>query len=426
MKAVVLVGGFGTRLRPLTETVKKELLPLVDRPILDHVLDHLARHGVHEVILSSPYLEEAFHPFIEARRGDPAITWITEAAPLGTGGAIVNALDAVGNDPFFALNGDILTDLDLTGMLGSHRERDAVVTISLHHVEDARAFGLVATDERGRVLEFLEKPLDAIPGDVNAGTYILDPAALRPWSADRELSIEREIFPSVIASGGPVYGYLSDAYWLDLGTPEKYLQAHFDMLDGKVHGVTYEAPWVAATAGVDPGSRLGRWVASAPRHGWGPTPRWTTRSCIPAPRSGPERACFDRSSARAPTSAPGPRSRTASWVRDPGCRTRSRFRAARADGYRSRSGVTTPGPRPSLVRPRPVPPAARLNRLPGTVDGWAPAHGPVAPDHVMGMGTRTMRRRLCTFLVAARSARCRFPSFRCRRSERVALVLRFG
>lgn len=261
MKAVVLVGGFGTRLRPLTETVKKELLPLVDRPVLDHVLDHLARHGVHEVILSSPYLEEAFHPFIEARQGDPAITWITEAAPLGTGGAIVNALDAVGNDPFFALNGDILTDLDLTGMLASHRERDAVVTISLHHVEDARAFGLVAMDERGRVLEFLEKPLDAIPGDVNAGTYILDPATLRPWSADRELSIEREIFPSVIASGGPVYGYVSDAYWLDLGTPEKYLQAHFDMLDGKVHGVRYEAPWVAATAGVDPGSRLGRWVA---------------------------------------------------------------------------------------------------------------------------------------------------------------------
>ena len=261
MKAVVLVGGFGTRLRPLTETVKKELLPLVDRPILDHVLDHLARHGVHEVILSSPYLEAAFHPFIEARQGDPTITWITEAAPLGTGGAIVNALGAVGDGPFFALNGDILTDLDLTGMLEAHREREAVVTISMHHVEDARAFGLVVTDERDRVLEFLEKPIDPIPGEVNAGTYILDPAVLGAWSAVGELSIEREIFPSVIASGGPVFGYLADAYWLDLGTPEKYLQAHFDLLDGKVHGVTYEAPWIAATAGVDPGARLGRWVA---------------------------------------------------------------------------------------------------------------------------------------------------------------------
>ncbi|HEX9300629.1 MAG TPA: NDP-sugar synthase [Actinomycetota bacterium] len=264
MKAVVLVGGFGTRLRPLTETVKKELLPLVDRPILDHVLDHLARHGVHEVVLSSPYLEEAFHPFIEARRGDPTITWITEAAPLGTGGAIVNALGALGSDPFFALNGDILTDLDLTGMLASHREREAVVTISLHHVEDARAFGLVSTDERGRVVEFLEKPLDPLPGDVNAGTYVLEPAVLHPWSADRELSIEREIFPSVIASGGAVFGYLADAYWLDLGTPEKYLQAHFDLLDGKVHGITYEAPWIAPTASLDPGARLGRWVAVGP------------------------------------------------------------------------------------------------------------------------------------------------------------------
>jgi len=264
MKAVVLVGGFGTRLRPLTETVKKELLPLVDRPILDHVLDHLARHGVHEVVLSSPYLEEAFHPFIEARQGDPTITWITEAAPLGTGGAIVNALGALGSDPFFALNGDILTDLDLTGMLASHREREAVVTISLHHVEDARAFGLVATDERGRVVEFLEKPLDPLPGDVNAGTYVLEPAVLHPWSADRELSIEREIFPSVIASGGAVFGYLADAYWLDLGTPEKYLQAHFDLLDGKVHGITYEAPWIASTASLDPGARLGRWVAVGP------------------------------------------------------------------------------------------------------------------------------------------------------------------
>ena len=140
MKAVVLVGGEGTRLRPLTETTPKPLLPLVDRPCLDHVLDHLARHGVHEVVLSSPYLEQRFDPFIQARRGDPAITWITERTPLGTGGAIVHALDALGSAPFFALNGDILTDLDLSAMLTLHRERGAAVTIALHHVEDARAF----------------------------------------------------------------------------------------------------------------------------------------------------------------------------------------------------------------------------------------------------------------------------------------------
>ena len=132
MRAVVLVGGEGTRLRPITETIPKPLVPLVDRPSLAHVLDHLERHGVHEVVLSSSYHEETFGAFIRSRRGDPAITWITEIEPLGTGGAIVNALEALDTDePFLALNGDILTDLDLTEMFALHRDREAVATIAL-------------------------------------------------------------------------------------------------------------------------------------------------------------------------------------------------------------------------------------------------------------------------------------------------------
>ena len=124
--------------------MKKELLPLVDRAILDHTLDRLVRHGVHEVVMSSPYLEDLFHPFIESRRGEPTITWVTEREALDTGGAIVNAVHRLEPDePFFALNGDILTDLDMTAMLALHREHDAAATIALHHVEDARAFGLV-------------------------------------------------------------------------------------------------------------------------------------------------------------------------------------------------------------------------------------------------------------------------------------------
>ena len=261
MKAVVLVGGEGTRLRPLTETTPKPLIPLVDRPGLDHVLDHLARHGVHEVVLSSPYLEATFHPFIEARRGDPRITWITEPEPLGTGGAIVHALPALGDEPFFALNGDILTDLDLSAMLDAHRSGAAAVSIALHHVDDARAFGLVETDARGRVTAFREKPADPMPGDVNAGTYLLDPKVLSPWTTERAISIEREIFPAVIDAGHPVLGFLADAYWIDLGTPEKYLQAHLDLLAGRVAGVEYPAPWVHPSADVDLRSRLGRWVA---------------------------------------------------------------------------------------------------------------------------------------------------------------------
>jgi mannose-1-phosphate guanylyltransferase len=265
MKAVVLVGGEGTRLRPITETIPKPLVPLMDRASLDHVLDHLARHDVHEVVLSSSYHEETFRSFIRARHGDPAITWITETEPLGTGGAIVNALASLGGDePFLALNGDILTDLDLTAMVAMHGDRSASATIALTHVADARPYGLVPTEADGRVLEFREKPERLEPGDVNAGTYVLEPAALSSWEPGANLSIERDIFPALIEAGRPLYGFSSDAYWIDLGTPEQYLQAHFDILEGKVaFEPRYAAPFVADGAGVDVRSHLGRWVVVA-------------------------------------------------------------------------------------------------------------------------------------------------------------------
>jgi mannose-1-phosphate guanylyltransferase len=275
MKAVVLVGGEGTRLRPLTETIPKPLVPLMDRASLDHVLDHLARHGVHEVVLSSPYLEETFRAFIDGRRGDPAITWLTETEPLGTGGAIVNALEALGGDePFLALNGDILTDLDLTAMVAMHHERGAEATIALTHVSDARPYGLVPIDPDGRVREFREKPAELVPGDVNAGTYVLGPLALAGWARGKNASIERDIFPSLIAQGRPVYGFLSNAYWIDLGTPESYLRAHFDILEGRVaFEPKYAAPFIADGADVDVRSHLGRWVVVAAAAVIGPEAR---------------------------------------------------------------------------------------------------------------------------------------------------------
>ncbi|CAN5185214.1 NDP-sugar synthase [soil metagenome] len=259
MKAVVLVGGEGTRLRPLTETIPKPLLPLVDRAFLHHVLDHLSRHGVREVILSSPYLEAAFAPFVRERRGGPAVTWITERTPLGTGGAIANAARRL-TETFLALNGDILTDLDLTELLARHRESGATATITLASVEDARAFGLVSLDDSGRVREFREKPADSTPGLANAGTYVLEPDALSGVPLDGPVSIERETFPALIAAGRPVLGHISRAYWMDLGTPEKYLQATFDALEGRVGGLEYPAPFLAETAEVSLRAHLGRWV----------------------------------------------------------------------------------------------------------------------------------------------------------------------
>jgi mannose-1-phosphate guanylyltransferase len=259
VKAVVLVGGEGTRLRPLTETVPKPLLPVVNRSFLHRVLDHLAEHGVHEVVLSSPYLEATFGPFIAERHGDPKITWITESHPLGTGGAIVNALPFLDLEPFFVLNGDILTDLDLTALLEFHRSKGAAATITLSHVEDARPYGLVAIDPDGGVLEFREKPAEPVPGTVNAGTYVLDRSALEGWPAGDMISIEREIYPALIAAGRPVFGFVTDAYWMDLGTPEKYLRAHVDVLRGRIHGID-AADRIADGAFVDPSAVVGDMV----------------------------------------------------------------------------------------------------------------------------------------------------------------------
>jgi mannose-1-phosphate guanylyltransferase len=263
VKAVVLVGGEGTRLRPLTETIPKPLIPLVDRPFLDHVLDHLAAHGVDEALLSSPYREDAFRLLLDRRRADPKVTWIPEPVPLGTGGAVANASRGL-DQSFFVLNGDILTDLDLTALLAHHRDRRATATITLSRVEDARPYGLVTIDQDQRVVEFREKPADPGPGLVNAGTYVLEPSAVAEVPTDRAVSIEREVFPGLIASGRPVSGFVSVAYWMDMGTREKYLRATFDALEGRVSGLVYAAPYVSASSEVSLRSHLGRWVVIGP------------------------------------------------------------------------------------------------------------------------------------------------------------------
>ena len=207
-----------------------------------------------------------FDPFIESRHGDPAITWITETAPLGTGGAIVNALAALGDEPFFALNGDILTDLDLTAMLAFHRERGAAATIALHHVEDARAFGLVLTERRrAGAWSSARSPRMAIPGDINAGTYLLDPAIARGMDGGRARLDRTRGLPGGDRRGTrrvrvPLGRLLARSGDARASTS----QAHFDLFEGKVRGVSYPAPWIDPTADVDVRAHLGRWVAVGP------------------------------------------------------------------------------------------------------------------------------------------------------------------
>jgi mannose-1-phosphate guanylyltransferase len=261
MKAVILVGGEGTRMRPLTETTPKPLLPFMNRPFLAHVLDHLAAHGVEEAVCSSPYLEEVFRALLASRQGvAPAVRWITEAEPLGTAGAVAGAREHL-DDTFFVLNGDILTDLDLGDLLSHHRNRAAAATIALTEVADARPFGLVDRDADGRVRRFLEKPSEPVPGAVNAGTYVLEPGVLDAIPPGRMVSIERETYPLLIAGGHPVYGFVGRGYWRDLGTPAAYLEGHLDALEGIVdlfRGLS--APLLSRSAAVDPGSSIGRHV----------------------------------------------------------------------------------------------------------------------------------------------------------------------
>ena len=234
MQALVLVGGEGTRLRPLTRTVPKPIIPLVDRPFLRYMLDWLGRHGVEEVILSIGFLARGVREGLgEEIPGGPRIRYVEEPDRRGTAGAIKFAEELL-EDRFLALNGDVLTDLDLGALVRRHEEAGAVATLALYPVDDPTAYGLVRRAEDGEILEFLEKPEpDQIDTDeISAGAYVLERSVLDLIPSDREVSIEREVFPRLVGEG--LYAERLEGYWMDIGTPERYLQASWDILEGRV------------------------------------------------------------------------------------------------------------------------------------------------------------------------------------------------
>ncbi len=252
MRAVVLVGGFGTRLRPLTLTTPKPLLPLGQRRILDHLVEHLAGHGVTEVVLSIGFKPDAFRAaYPDDECEGVRLAYAVEPEPLDTAGAIRFAADAAGIDGrFLVANGDVLTDLDIGALVALHEARGGEATIHLTPVEDPSAFGVVAMDGDGLVHAFIEKPRrETAPSNlINAGTYVLEPAVLERIPGGRRVSIERETFPALVADGA-LFALATSDYWLDAGRPEEYLRANLDTIDA-VRRRVREAP-VAADAVVE-------------------------------------------------------------------------------------------------------------------------------------------------------------------------------
>jgi mannose-1-phosphate guanylyltransferase len=236
LQAVVLVGGEGTRLRPLTYGTPKPMVPIFGVPFLERTLSRLKRAGIDEAILAAGYMPQAIRDhFGDGSRLGMRLTYVIEDEPLDTAGALKNVEHHI-RGPFFVLNGDVLTSLDLRAMLAYHHEKGGLGVLHLIPVDDPSPFGCVVHDASGRITAFVEKPSREVAptNEINAGTYLLERDVLDNIPAGRAVSIERETFPEILDGGRPLYAYTTNDYWIDVGRPEQYLRAHRDVLDGRL------------------------------------------------------------------------------------------------------------------------------------------------------------------------------------------------
>jgi NDP-sugar pyrophosphorylase family protein len=257
-QAVILAGGEGTRLRPLTLARPKPIVPLLNRPFLDYQVAHLRHHGVTDIVLSCSYrVEDVRAAMGTGAHAGVVLRYAVEATPLGTAGGVRNAAD-LGRGRVVVLNGDILTDADLGELLRVHEARGSGATIAVTPVDDPTRYGLVETESDGRIRRFVEKPPpeQITTNLVNAGIYVIEADLLRRIPADRPVSIEREFFPALVADGVPCFGVALGGYWRDIGTPAAYRDAQSDLLQGRA--VTALAPGGARRDGcwIGPGARL--------------------------------------------------------------------------------------------------------------------------------------------------------------------------
>lgn len=235
---ILLVGGFGTRLKPLTSQSPKPMLPVAGLPVTEHQILAAQKAGIHTLVLATSYLSEVFTPYFgDGSQWGMKILYAVEKEPLGTGGAIRNAaemldIENLGDEPIVIFNGDVLSRHSIAEQIKFHQAHSADATLHLIEVEDARAFGCVPTDGDGRVTAFLEKMDNPVTNSINAGCYVFHPSVLHRIPLGEVVSIERETFPALVASGRPVFGYKEQAYWLDVGTPAALFKGSRDLIDG--------------------------------------------------------------------------------------------------------------------------------------------------------------------------------------------------
>ena len=231
---ILLVGGFGTRLMPLTRHTPKPMLPVAGLPVTQHQLAMARNAGITTVVLATSYLSEVFIPYFgDGSKFGMKLLYAVEKEPLGTGGAIRNAADLLGRDESIVIfNGDVLSSHNLRGQIDFHDKNGADVTLHLTQVDDARAYGCVPMDSNGRVTAFLEKMENPPTNTINAGCYVFSPSVIDEIAPNTVVSIERETFPHLVSSGKKVFGYLDQSYWLDIGTPKALMQGSRDLVSG--------------------------------------------------------------------------------------------------------------------------------------------------------------------------------------------------
>jgi len=254
---ILLVGGFGTRLKPLTNESPKPMLPVAGLPVTEHQLLAAKSAGIHTLVLATSYLAEVFTPYFgDGSKWGMKILYAVEKEPLGTGGAIRNAAQLLGRDEEIVIfNGDVLSRHSIAQQLAFHQQKQADVTLHLIRVEDARAFGCVPIDSAGRVTAFLEKMENPVTNLINAGCYIFSPDLIDRIPADTVVSVEREIFPTLVSEGRPIYGYEEQAYWLDVGTPAALFKGSRDLVAAPFHAMS--DCQIAPDATIVGGSSLG-------------------------------------------------------------------------------------------------------------------------------------------------------------------------